>query len=265
MSSKESHVAAAATTSQKSSYNIDERTTLLDDIFKSIVFPGQAFRGILESLMLIYNEEYAKKNEKRPKTTIRLNFQKMDESVKRVGGTAQEAKQCMCAYGWLQIIISDDSPGISSVVRLKNMLSFPSSTRNASDLKLFATMKMCTMRLARNVLILSKHENGAIIALLSSTYLKSVNEKHSTCYPLIVEYKKTKRDGSFVYVETQESRTRGHLQYVLKFTPYCKEIMLHKLLKMMPTTGLMNILYDLRGPAPDVESRTWGKSSYVMF
>ena len=175
-------------------------TTLLDDIFKSIVFPGQAFRGILESLMLIYNEEYAKVKEKRKKTTIHLNFQKMNDSITAAGGTAEEAKRYMCAYGWLQIIIGDNSPGISSVDRLKNMLSFPSSTRNASDLKLFATMKMCTMRLAKNVLILSKHENGAIVALLSSTYLKSVNEKHNVCYPLIVEYKKTMQNENVVYV-----------------------------------------------------------------
>ena len=77
MSSRETEtpeIASTTTTTQTTT----TQTTLLDDIFKSIVFPGQAFRGILESLMLIYNEEYAKVKEKRKKTTIHLNFQKME-------------------------------------------------------------------------------------------------------------------------------------------------------------------------------------------
>ena len=40
--------------------------------------------------------------------------------------------------------------------------------------------------------------------------------------------------------------------------------MIQNLFRMMPTTGLMHILYDLRGPAPSTESRVWGKSSYVL-
>jgi len=259
-----SNIEASLSTPTNKNASTTSTKTLLDHIFKSVVFPGQAFRGLLESLMLIYDEEYAKKKKakERNKVTVHLNFQKMDHVVKSVGATVEEAKRCLCTFGWLQIIIGDDSPGISSVPRIVSMFSFPSSTRNASDLKLFATMKMCTMRLAKNLLLLSKHENGFIVALLSTSYLKSVNEKHSVCYPLVVEYVKTVRKKQIVYVQTQTSRTRGHLESVLKFSPYCREIMLHNLIKRMPETGLMHILYDLRGPAPIDESQPWGKSSF---